>query len=133
MASESEKNSVVKRWIGIFLRTLHLIGVAGVGGTFLFKQPLTIGYPYLLLVMISGFGMMIMDILSNVYYLIQVRGLAIIAKLIILLAGYFMGLEAYLLIIVIIISGVISHAPAKMRYYGFIKHTEEKLIINERC
>ena len=132
MISETDKAIAAKRWVSISLRTLHLIGVAGIGGAYLYHVPQTLWYPYLVLLIISGAGMLTMEMLSNTQYLLQIRGLATIAKLIILMVSILIGMETYQLFVVIVISRVISHAPGKVRYYYIIKDTNKKSLINER-
>jgi hypothetical protein len=118
-------NDAVKRWVGISLRTMHLIGVAGVGGGFLYKAPYMVWKPYLVLLIVSGVGMLFLDIWFNVQCLLQVRGIATIVKLFLMGASFFVGMEAYMLITVIVISGVISHAPGKVRYFSLMKALEK--------
>jgi hypothetical protein len=108
-----------KRWSKISLRTLHLLSIAGVGGGVLLglEQSLWINYWWMALA--SGGLMMLMDIISNPVWIVQVRGLAILLKLVLLvfLLNY-PDWDGFLLVVIIIISSVISHAPAKLRYYS---------------
>jgi hypothetical protein len=112
--------------VGISLRTVHLIGVAGIGGAFLYRAPLTLYKPYLVLLTVSGGAMLCLEIWSNRECLLQVRGAATIVKLVVLMTSFYIGMEAYILITVIIISGVISHAPGKVRYFVLIKEPLNK-------
>lgn len=114
-------NDSVIRWVNISLRTTHLIGVAGVGGAFLYQAPQVVWQPYFILLVVSGAGMLLLDIKGNPRCLLQVRGMATMIKIIILISSYFTGMEAYILITIIVISGAISHAPGKIRYYYLIK------------
>jgi hypothetical protein len=108
-----------KRWANIALRTMHLIGIAGVGGGFLYQSPSEVWLPYLILSVASGFGIMCLDIWSNGIWFVQLRGIAILIKLILLLSVPFLkGYAGYALVIAIIISGVIAHAPGDVRYYS---------------
>ncbi len=108
-----------KRWLKISLRTLHLLAIAGVGGGVLFGLEKDLWLNYWWLAMASGGLMMLMDIISNPVWLVQIRGLAIILKLIMLaFLGRYPGWDGYLLAVIIIISGVISHAPGNLRYYS---------------
>jgi hypothetical protein len=109
----------IKRWSKISLRTLHLVSVAGVGGGILFGLEQDLWFNYWWLAVASGGLMMLMDMVSNPVWILQVRGLVILLKLILLamMFGY-PAWDKYLLIIVIIISAVISHAPGKLRYYS---------------
>ena len=108
-----------QRWVNISLRTLHLIGLAGIGAGYIY--PVTEGTPngYMYLTIASGFALSLISIWSSAIWLIQLRGQAIILKLL-LLAFIPIWPEAggWLLIVVIIISGYISHAPGDVRYYS---------------
>jgi len=69
--------------------------------------------------MLSGVLFVGLEIWSNGIWLIQLRGLAITLKLFfILLIYFFPDYSVFLLITVIIISGIISHAPGDIRYYS---------------
>ena len=109
----------IKRWIKISLRTLHLISVAGVGGGILFglEQSLWVGYWWLALV--SGALIIAIDVIPNPVWVVQVRGLVILLKLILLaFLGSEPSIDRLLLIIIIVMSAVISHAPGNLRYYS---------------
>ena len=109
----------LKRWTKISLRTLHLLSIAGVGGGVLFGLEKSLWVNYWWLAMISGGLMMLLDIISNRVWLVQIRGLSIYLKLILLaLLGMHPAWDGYLLTVIIIISAVISHAPGKLRYYS---------------
>ena len=107
-----------QRWVSISFRSLHLLGIAGVGGAFLFNLPEKHWLDYMVLTIVSGSAMMVIEIWSNGIWLIQLRGLATLLKLFLLAMTLFVGLQPYILIVVILISGVMSHAPGKVRYYS---------------
>ena len=108
-----------KRWSKISLRTLHLIAVAGVGGGILLGIDKSQWLNYWWLALGSGFLMMLMDMISNRVWIVQVRGLTVLLKLILLVfLGSYPAWDKLLLLVVIIISAVISHAPSKLRYYS---------------
>jgi len=118
--TESGMNrTAVKRWSKISLRTLHLLAVAGVGGGILFGLEKQLWINYWWLAVASGALMMLMDIVANPAWLVQIRGLVIMFKLILFaLLGSYPAWDNILLAIIIIISAVISHAPGKVRYYS---------------
>ena len=98
---------------------MHLIGIAGLGGGFLYQSPTEVWLPYLILSIVSGFGLMCLAIWTDGIWFIQLRGIAILIKLILLLSMPFLkGYAGYALIIAIVISGVIAHAPGDVRYYS---------------
>ena len=107
-----------QRWVSISLRSLHLLGIAGVGGAFLFNLPEQQWLAYMVLTIATGSAMMVMEIWSNGIWLIQLRGLATLLKLLLLAMTFLVGLQPYILVFVILISGVMSHAPGKVRYYS---------------
>ncbi|MCZ6633401.1 MAG: hypothetical protein O7G87_08350, partial [bacterium] len=51
--------------------------------------------------------------------LIQLRGLVILFKMVLLSCVLaFEGYEAYILVIIVVLSGLISHAPGDVRYFS---------------
>ena len=67
--------------MNIALRTLHLIGTAGVGGGFLYQAPRETWLPYLALTVASGFAIMFLEIWANAIWLIHICGVAILSLL----------------------------------------------------
>ncbi len=120
-----------KRWTKISLRTLHLLAVAGVGGGILFGLEQDLWRSYWLLALVSGGLMMLVDIIANPLWLVQVRGLVIFLKLALLvMLGRYPSLDGYLLGAIIVISTVIAHAPGKLRYYS-VYHGKQILSVND--
>ena len=109
----------VKRWTKIGLRTLHLVSVAGVGGGILFGLDREIWYAYWWLSVTTGVLLILIDALANPVWWIQVRGLTVYVKLVLLVCLWkFPDWDIALLLAVIVLSAVISHAPSKLRYYS---------------
>jgi hypothetical protein len=108
-----------KRWLNITLRTLHLIGVAGLGGAYLYSAPRGLWEPYLWLSLSSGSALVAMSLYSNGIWLLQLRGLLILLKLGLLgIMLWLPGFSLQLGMAVIVLSSVISHAPGNVRYYS---------------
>lgn len=109
----------VKRWTKIGLRTLHLVSVAGIGGGILFGLDRELWYAYWWLSVTTGVLLMLTDALSNPVWWIQVRGLSVYVKLVLLVFLWkFPDWDIALLLTIIVLSAVISHAPSKLRYYS---------------
>jgi len=107
------------RWINIALRTLHLIGVSGLGAGFLYAAADEQWRLYWEITLISGIAMSLLFIYSNGIFLLQLRGQAILLKLVLLgLIPVLPPMRLPLLLAVVVISGVIAHAPASIRYYS---------------
>jgi hypothetical protein len=108
-----------KRWLNISLRTLHLIGVAGLGGAYLYAAPKELWEPYLWLSLGSGVALVTTSLYSNGIWLLQLRGLLILFKLGLLGAMLWLpGFSLQLGVTVIVLSSVIAHAPGNVRYYS---------------
>ena len=112
-----DRNFPGLRWVNILLRTTHLVGVAGIGAACLYNIETRVWLPYLGLTIISGSLMMGLSIWSNAIWLLQLRGIAMLAKLLLLSLCLINGGDTTIFITVIVISGIISHAPGKLRYY----------------
>jgi hypothetical protein len=113
------KKTDLKRWVKISLRTLHLLAVAGVGGGVLFGLDRGLWVDYWWLALVSGSLLMLIDIVSNPVWVVQVRGIVIFTKLLLLIfLGHDPVLDRWLLIAVIVMSAIISHAPSSLRYYS---------------
>lgn len=107
------------RGLNIALRTLHLIGIAGIGGAYLYPVDHHAWQPYLWLTVLSGLGLVAVSLYGNGIWLIQLRGLVILLKLLLLSLLTFLPEVAFQGgIVVIVLSSVIAHAPGKWRYYS---------------
>lgn len=107
------------RWLNIALRTLHLIGIAGLAGAYLYEAPRQLWQPYLWLSLLSGLSLISVSLYANGVWLVQLRGLLILFKLLLLgLMLWWPALKLGLGISVIAISSVIAHAPGNLRYYS---------------
>lgn len=125
---KSDRSFSGLRWMNIILRTIHLIGVAGCGGAFLYQLPLASVFPYLQITLTSGVLMMLIAIWSNGIWLLQVRGVATLVKIAML--GYVMAYgnkewEYFACLFVIIVAGIVSHAPGRVRYFYLIPHKHD--------
>lgn len=108
-----------RRWVNITLRTLHLIGVAGLGGAYLYAVPQALWQPYLWLTLLSGVGLVAISVYATALWLLQLRGLVIVFKLALLaLMLWWPGFSMPLGMLVIVLSSVIAHAPGDVRYYS---------------
>lgn len=112
-------NQEVRRWSKITLRTLHIISVAGIGGGILFGLDRELWHAYWWLSVVTGVLIVAIDALTNRLWLIQVRGLAVYLKLVLLVCLWrYPAWDVELLMAIIVLSAVISHAPSKLRYYS---------------
>ena len=126
-----------RRWLSISMRTLHLMGIAGLAGAYLFHLPETQWMPYLWMAVISGVVMACTEVFVDGIWLLQIRGQAIFVKLLLLSTVFWLFDEPQsgIYLLVILISGVISHAPGKVRYYSVWhgKVLTKADLINKNC
>ncbi len=120
-----------KRWLKITLRTGHLIGIAGMGAYVLSDSFVTNWLFYIHLTIASGVAIMLLDIWSNGVWLFQLPGKAIIIKLILFTALLITEQHNSLLFFsIIIISGLIAHAPSDIRYYSIFHRRRIESLYN---
>ena len=108
----------VRRLTKVAVRTVHLIGMAGMFGAAMYgaSEP-----TYFYLTMISGVVLVGMEAYSGWIWFVQLRGVAVYLKLLLLLALHFaLQHTIVILIAVIAISGFMSHAPGWIRYYSLL-------------
>ncbi len=118
--------------MSISLRTLHLIGIAGLGGGYLYQAPREAWVPYSILSIASGSALICLYIWYSAIWLIQLRGLVILFKLVLLSCVLvFEGYEAHILVAVVILSGLISHAPGDIRYFSIFHRRRIESLSNE--
>ncbi len=111
-----------KRWLKVTLRTLHLIGLAGVSVSIATDNVDVVSWT---ITIISGLALLTLEALSNLIWFVQVRALAIYIKLALLFAlFYYPDYSWHFLLLIIILSGLVSHAPSAVRYYSFIHRKE---------
>ena len=107
------------RWLNVALRTLHLVGIAGIGGGYFYAARDDTWHWYLDLCLVSGILLALLFVYSNGVWMLQLRGLVIFFKLALFSAiGMWPGMAIPLLILIVILSGWIAHAPGKVRYYS---------------
>ncbi|PWV64471.1 hypothetical protein [Plasticicumulans acidivorans] len=108
-----------QRWLNIALRTLHLCGIAGIGGGFLYAADAELWRGWLWLTLLSGLGLVALSVWSEGVWLLQVRGQAVMLKLLLLAAvDVWPQATPWLFLLVIVISSVVAHAPGRVRYYS---------------
>ena len=118
-----------KRLLKISLRALHLVGLAGfAGGIMLGILPSELKLWWHLL-LASGIGLIILDVLSNLIWLIQLRGILIAAKLMVLGGVWWWPDHAPMIVIgLILLSAVVAHAPSGLRYWSVVHRKKMKTI-----
>ncbi|WP_027858261.1 hypothetical protein [Marinobacterium jannaschii] len=109
-----------RRWISIVLRSLHLLGIAGIAGGYLYQLPLQQWHGWLMLALGSGLLMLLKEIYVDGIWLLQLRGQVVLLKMLLLGCSHLWWStpQAWAYGLIILISGLISHAPGNVRYYS---------------
>ncbi|WP_096085080.1 hypothetical protein [Agaribacterium haliotis] len=114
------RNFKGKRWLQISLRSLHLVGVAGFSGGILFGVDKSSWIGFLHLCISTGIAYFLLDIYCNAMNLIQLRGAVIFIKLALLGTLYYHPEQANIVLVVILLASLISHAPGDVRYFSLL-------------
>ncbi|WP_051221983.1 hypothetical protein [Neptunomonas japonica] len=115
-----QRSIPAKRWLSIGLRCMHLVGICGLSGAYLFSLPQAEWHGYLLITLVSGGLMVLKEIYLDTIWLLQLRGQVILLKVALfgLAAVFSPKVDPLIFIIIIVVSGIIAHAPGKLRYYS---------------
>jgi hypothetical protein len=103
------------RWLNVALRGLHLVAVIMLGAALL-GAPVA-GGPAALGVAATGFAMLAIDTWSKPNHLLEVSGIAVLVKLV--LVGWMAADESSrfaLFWIIVAGSAIFAHAPARFRH-----------------
>lgn len=108
-----------KRVLKIALRTAHLLAISVICGAVLLEANQATLHYYWLAAISTGIAMLLIDALSNLVWFVQVRGMIIGLKLLLLLTlPLAPGWGIPVIVVVMILSGIIAHAPGSWRYYS---------------
>lgn len=108
----------VRRLTKVIVRAVHLVGIAGVFGAAMMHTSEPV---YLSLAIASGIVLVLMEAYSGWLWFVQLRGVSLYVKLLLLLLMH-RNPDASIpcLIAVIILSGFFAHAPRWIRYYSLV-------------
>jgi hypothetical protein len=121
-------DKTLKRLFKVIVRSIHLVGMAGVFGHALMQ---TSGSVYLSLAIASGIVLVMMEASSGLIWFVQLRGVSLYLKLLLLLLMHLKPeITIPCLIAVIVISGLMSHAPGWIRYFS-LRHGRVVLSDND--
>jgi len=105
----------------VALRTLHLMAFGILVGGHFWGVPAEPLYPALWITVASGAALMGLEIYQNAQWLFLVKGLAVLAKLaLLLLVPFFWEARVPLLLAVVALSSVGAHMPARFRHYSVL-------------
>lgn len=110
------------RAISVSLRALHLAAVALLLGGHAYGAPAEALFPWLLLAAVTGVGLMVPEVLAwGLYWFALGKGVSVLAKLALLLTiPFFWEARVAILAAALLLAGVTSHMPARLRHYSFL-------------
>ncbi len=113
--TQVQKGARLLRWLNVLLRSFHLVAVillgAGLLGAHVALGAATIG------VAASGFAMLALDLWRQPAHLLEIAGVAVLVKL--LIVGWMVldeSLRPFLFWFVVAGSAIFAHAPASFRH-----------------
>lgn len=105
------------RGLGVGLRTAHLVAVGTLLGGHVFAVDSARLVPYLAAAIVTGAGMMALELATTCAWLGMGKGVAAVAKLGLLgLVPVFWEHRVVLLVAVTVVAGVTSHMPSRFRH-----------------
>ena len=109
------------RAISIAFRTFHIAAIGILLGGHLFAVPASRLLLWLYLSLISGAGLIGIELYSSCKWLYQGKGVLVLLKLLLVAAvAVFWEQRVWLLLAVLVIGSVGSHMPGRFRYYSFL-------------
>jgi len=119
-----------RRLTKVIVRTIHLVAIAGFFGNAMTGSYETI---YITMTIVSGAVLTLMEASSGWVWFVQLRGVSLYLKLLLLLFIHiYPNATVPGLIAVIALSGFISHAPSWIRYFSLqhwqVVHSKEDLL-----
>ena len=108
-----------QRLLGVTLRTAHLLAVGTLLGGHVFAVDGERLLPFLVVAIVTGGGMVALELASTCAWLFMGKGLAVAAKLgLLLLVPVFWDQRVPILVAVTVVAGFGSHMSARFRHYA---------------
>jgi hypothetical protein len=107
--------------MSIALRTVHIAAVGILLGGHAFEVPAVRLLPWLSLSILSGAGLIGIELYSSCKWLYQGKGVLVIVKLLLIAAvAVFWEQRLWLLLAALVLGSVGSHMPGRWRYYSIL-------------
>lgn len=115
-----------QRELNITLRSIHILCFSVLVGGHFFQQPVDQLTPWLWATVGSGCLMIVIELSGSFSFLIEVRGISVVVKTLLLaLVPYFWEERLWMFVAIIFIASVTSHMRGKYRHLSVI--SEERL------
>ena len=118
-SDERTGGALAVRVLRTTLRTVHVLAVGAYYGGHVFSVPPERLAPAAVAVIATGVLFAIFEVLSAPVWLVQMQGVATYVKLALIASvSLFWDQRIWILSLVMVIGVVVSHAPARLRYYS---------------
>lgn len=109
------------RWLSVALRTAHLMTFGALLGGHVFDIDHARLVPFLVATILTGAGLMLLELGSTCHWLFMGKGLAVSLKLLLLLAvPLFWEQRVAILMAVVVVASVAAHMPSRLRHYSLL-------------
>lgn len=109
------------RLFGVVLRTAHLATFGVLLGGHLFDVDAPRLTPFLIATILTGAGLMALELASTFAWLFMVKGVAVLFKLgLLLLVPLLWEHRVTLLVLVVIVASAAAHMPSRFRHYSLL-------------
>ena len=110
-----------RRVLKILFRAVHVLFAGILAGSYVFDVEAAQRAPWFSGTVASGLLILLLDLHESGAFLLQVRGMVVMGKLLVLfLLPWLTGWEAEVLGLLVLISVLSSHAPSSFRYFVVI-------------
>jgi hypothetical protein len=110
------------RALSIVFRTAHLATFGALlGGHFFGVEPARL-FPFLVATVASGAALMALELASSLEWLLMVKGVAVLLKLLLLvMIPIFWSHRVFILLVIVAIASISSHMPSRLRHYHILR------------
>jgi len=106
-----------RRGLKIAFRASHVLCAGILTGAYLFDVGVELRGPWLTATIVTGFLILGLDLHESGVFLLQIRGMVVATKLVLLVTLPLFGRPGWVLAALVLTSVVFSHAPSKVRYF----------------
>ena len=107
-----------RRALKISLRAVHVLCAGILTGAYVFDIATALREQWLLATVGSGLLILLLDLHESGAFLLQLRGMLLYVKILtVSLLPYFGAWQPWVLCLLVLLSVISSHAPAKLRYF----------------
>ena len=110
------------RALSIAFRTAHLATFGALLGGHVFGVEPARLFPFLVATAVSGAALMALELASSLEWLLMVKGIAVMLKLLLLvMIPVFWNHRVLILLVIVAVASISSHMPSRLRHYHILR------------